>query len=251
MSLEISQLSVSTKKQPILSNLSFSTNSGSLLAVLGPSGSGKTTLIRAILGLIQNLTIKGEISFEGQLLQRNQRTPLSRKARRFAYIPQNLSLWPHLTTRETLSLSARWAHQHDRNFIEEIQELLGLAAHLEKKPGQISGGEQQRLALARALVAKPRLIVLDEPLSALDIVAKAHIINHIKQAQIKLGFTGILITHDLAEALMLADDILILIRGQKYWYGPKNLLRQATFPSDWQLLSSPLLSPTLFENTLL
>lgn len=243
MSLEISHLSISSSQQPILKNLSFSTDANSILAVLGPSGSGKTTLVRAILGLLKNLNIEGEIKFAGDFLQKDGLSPLSRKARRFGYIPQNLSLWPHLTMRETLMLAARWSGHHDRVWLDELIDLLGLGAHLLKKPKEISGGEQQRLALARALIAKPRLIIFDEPLSALDIIAKAEIINHIKNSQIKLGFSGILITHDLAEALMLADSILILFKGKKIWHGPSAAIHNATFPRDWPLLSSPFLRP--------
>jgi len=241
MSLEIRKLTVRSPHQLILSEINFIQKPQGFTALLGPSGSGKTTLIKAILGLCKNLSIFGEISFENELLQKNQRSLIALRARRFAYIPQNLKLWPHLSIEEALKLCARWAGcKNMQHWPQEIIALAGLHAHRSKKPACLSGGEQQRFALARALVAKPRLIIFDEPLSALDIIAKAELINLIKSAKSLLNFSALFITHDLAEARALCEDVLLLIQGQKIWTGPKEQLSDAPFPAHWPLLQTKI-----------
>lgn len=241
MSLELRNLSVKSHEQVILREISFSLRPQSFTALLGPSGSGKTTLVKTILGLNRNLSTFGEIFFENNLLQKDHRTLIQLRVRRFAYIPQHLKLWPHLSVEEALKLCAHWSGSKNLlSWPQEIIELTGLSKHKYKKPDQLSGGEQQRLALARVLVAKPRLIILDEPLSALDIIAKAKLINLIKKAKSLLNFSCLLITHDLAEAMALSEDIMLLIDGQKIWSGPKDRLSEAPFPDHWPLLQAKI-----------
>lgn len=241
MSLEIRNLSVMSPQELILKEISLSLKSGSFTALLGPSGSGKTTLVRAILGLNQNLSVRGDIFFENKLIQKDQRTIIKLRDRRFAYIPQNLKLWPHLSVEEALKLCAHWSgSKKSSSWPQEIIELTGLKNHKYKKPSELSGGEQQRLALARVLVAKPRLIIFDEPLSALDIIAKAELIKLIKTAKSLINFSSLLITHDLAEAMALSEDILLLIKGQKIWSGPREQLSNAPFPDYWPLLQAKI-----------
>lgn len=238
MGLEIRNLSVSSHKKVILSNISFTLGPQSFMALLGPSGSGKTTLVKTLLGLAQNLGISGEISFKNKLLQKDQRALVSLRDRRFAYIPQTLTLWPHLCVEETLKLCARWSGSESiNNWPQDIIQLTGLTNHKNKKPSELSGGEKQRLALARVLVARPQLIIFDEPMSALDIIAKAGLIELIKKAQNFLNFSSVLITHDLNEAMALSEDILLLINGKNIWHGPKDQLEHAPFPASWPLTS--------------
>ena len=238
MSLELKELSIRTLKQVILANITLKFSSANFTVLMGPSGSGKTTLIKTILGLTNNLKIKGEIYFDNKLIQKDQKIIISPNQRKFAYIPQDLKLWPHLTVVETLMLAAKWAQSFDQNWLQKIILLTGLDAHKNKKPSELSGGEQQRLSLARALIAKPRLIIFDEPLGALDIIAKAHLINIIKQAQRDLNYDALFITHDLIEAFALASHIALIYGHEIFWHGPKHELLDSCFPKDWQLLKA-------------
>jgi iron(III) transport system ATP-binding protein len=235
MSLLIKSLSLQAGTQKILSNINLNLSSPSFLAILGPSGSGKTTLIRAILGLVTNYFISGSIYYQNKLIQENNTIFSPLRTRGFAYIPQQVMLWPHLTVYKTLRLCAQWSKNNNTNFINNIINLSGLGNHMYKKPAQLSGGEKQRLALARVLVARPQLIIFDEPFSALDLVAKTKLIKLIQEAHNYYKFDSILITHDLYEAQALATSIMLLIAGQNIWHGPTQELNKAPFPGEWPL----------------
>lgn len=250
MSLLIENLTVEIGNQVILKSVSFALDHGSSLAIIGPSGSGKTTLVKSILGLAQRYNIGGQIRFSSQVIQDGNVAVTTLASRRFGYIPQDLALWPHLDVASTLRFAIRSAHlsphqqQKDQGmWAEELISLCGLAGLERKMPAELSGGEKQRLALARALAGRPRLLILDEPFSALDVVAKMGLISLIKRFQAWFSFTTVLISHDLAEAVAVGQTILVLDAGEKVWLGKRAHINEAPFRSHWNPLTSPLLDP--------
>jgi iron(III) transport system ATP-binding protein len=224
--LVIKNLSVSAQDKIILNNISFFLAPKNSLAIMGPSGSGKSTLVKAILGLL-DLKILGEIKFCDQ-----------KEIKNIAYIPQDLALWPHLNIEDTLILSKRFSQSP-----LEPHEILKICGLLEKKKSflkNLSGGEKQRLALARALIQKPKLLILDEPFSNLDLVAIRTLIEVIKKLRELFGFSLILISHNLEECLRLSNEIMILYEKKTFWHGLSLNLNKNSFPKSWNPLENPL-----------
>jgi ABC-type multidrug transport system ATPase subunit len=247
MHFTIKNLSVKRAQTWVVSDISFSLSGSETLAIIGPSGSGKTTLVEAILGLITS-PVFGTIHLDGKLIQRDHHHAVPVPLRKFGYIPQDLALWPHLSVQETLDLAARFALNKSAqpgHKISELMESCGLQDLTQKKPGQLSGGEKQRLSLARALVAKPRLLILDEPFSALDIVAKGLLIDLIERLKAHHHFLTIFISHDLAEVLAIGQQIMVLDGGRSLWLGAKANLKNAPFPTHWNPFLSPLFTRNL------
>jgi len=226
-------------KQSLIGPISFENHSNSL-AIMGPSGSGKTTLAKSILALHAPFLISGEIYYEGQCLQKDHRTLIAATKRSFGFIPQQAAPWPHLSVQQALTLASSLKSK-DRESSLALAEHCGLKRLLHHKPHQLSGGQKQRLLIACALAAKPRLLIFDEAFFALDIVAKMELINLIKSLQQEWRFMAIFITHDVAEALAVADYILLISDGLKIWHGPKDRLKEAPFLPSWNPLLSPLL----------
>jgi iron(III) transport system ATP-binding protein len=193
-----------------LDRVSFSAARGEFISVLGPSGCGKTTLLRVIAGLEPQTG--GEIHIGGREVSR---LPVSR--RNVGIVFQSYALFPNLTAAQNVAygLSARTmdrARQARR--VDELIDLVGLTGHGRKYPAQLSGGQQQRVALARAMALSPDLLLLDEPLSALDAKVRVMLRGEIRRLQRRLGLTTIMVTHDQEEALTMADRILVMERGR-------------------------------------
>jgi iron(III) transport system ATP-binding protein len=192
-----------------LRDVSLDIAEGEFVCFLGPSGCGKTTLLRAIAGLdIQSM---GTIRQAGRDI-----SALPPEERDFGIVFQSYALFPNLTVRRNIAFGLE-NRRMDRAAIDarvdELLELIGLPDKADRFPAQISGGQQQRIALARALAPKPGLILLDEPLSALDAKVRIHLRHELKQLQSKLGVTMIMVTHDQDEALSLADRIVVMNVG--------------------------------------
>ena len=192
-----------------LKSVSLSINEGEFVCFLGPSGCGKTTLLRVIAGLEELST--------GQIFQAGRditRAPVT--ARDFGIVFQSYALFPNLNVAENIGygLKSRKLSRQDRSArITELLAVVGLQGSELKYPSQLSGGQQQRVALARALATSPGLLLLDEPLSALDARVRSHLRQEIKQLQEKLGVTTIMVTHDQEEALTMADRIVVMNHG--------------------------------------
>jgi iron(III) transport system ATP-binding protein len=207
--LEITDLWKSYGDFVALRDISLTITKGEFICFLGPSGCGKTTLLRAIAGL--------DLQTHGTILQgdRNISTlPASR--RDYGIVFQSYALFPNLTIEQNIAFGLENTGRPKPEIAARVAELLatvGLSAQGKKYPAQLSGGQQQRIALARAIAISPGLLLLDEPLSALDAKVRVHLRHEIKALQRKLGVTTIMVTHDQEEALAMADRIVVMNHG--------------------------------------
>jgi len=192
-----------------LKDISLDISEGEFVCFLGPSGCGKTTLLRAIAGL--DIQTHGSIEQAGKDI-----SPLPPAERDFGIVFQSYALFPNLTVKRNVAYGLENAGKNKKAITERVRELLemvGLADQSDKYPSQLSGGQQQRIALARALATSPGLLLLDEPLSALDAKVRTFLRHEIKDLQAKLGITTIMVTHDQEEALTMADRIVVMDHG--------------------------------------
>ena len=189
--------------------LSLQINDGEFICFLGPSGCGKTTLLRAIAGLDPQSS--GSIIQDGKNISN-----LPPSERDFGIVFQSYALFPNLTVFQNVAYgleNQRLPKEEIRKRVVELLELVGMPEHTDKYPAQLSGGEQQRVALSRALATSPGLLLLDEPLSALDARVRAALRQEIRALHERLGVTTILVTHDQEEALSMADRIVVMNHG--------------------------------------
>jgi iron(III) transport system ATP-binding protein len=196
---------------PVLTDLSFSVESGALVAILGASGSGKTTLLRLIAGFERpdegGVKLDGEVLASGAVFKRPE-------ARGIGYVAQEGALFPHLSVADNITFGLNRAQRRTRHRVAELLEMVDLpAAYADRAPQSLSGGEQQRVALARALAPGPRLVLLDEPFSALDAGLRAETRHAVAAALRAAGATAILVTHDQAEALSMGAFVGVLQNG--------------------------------------
>ncbi len=201
-------VSISKKLSDFDLEVSFSCGSGRLLALVGPTGAGKTTIMRIIAGLER--PDAGLIRHNGEvLLDSVSGVNLPPQQRRLGYVFQEYSLFPHLSLYKNVALAAP-----DKGKVEEFLRLFGIWPLKDRKPQQLSGGERQRGALCQALARRPRVLLLDEPFSALDPVTRRKLQAELRSLKTALAIPMIHVTHDLNEALFLADELLPLVRGQ-------------------------------------
>ncbi|OCA92955.1 ABC transporter ATP-binding protein [Pseudobacillus wudalianchiensis] len=189
-----------------LKNLSFSVSQGEFLCLLGPSGCGKTTLLRIIAGL-ENPS-SGRVFINGKDM-----TTAPPAKRNIGVVFQSYALFPNLTALKNVEFGLKAKKIHRREVREkalEALEMVGLAEKKDYYPAQLSGGQQQRVALARALALSPDILLLDEPLSALDAKVRETLRSEIRSLQERLGITTIMVTHDQEEALTMADKIIVM-----------------------------------------
>lgn len=205
--LELKNVSKSFGSNVVLKDISLQIDTGEIVSILGPSGCGKTTLLNVILGLT-DLT-SGQIFFDGENLSN---VPM--KKRGFNIVFQDFALFPNLNAYENIVYGLRNNPQASTmQEVRDLIDLLDLEKHLNKRIDELSGGQKQRVAIARTLVMKPRLLLLDEPLSAFDGMIKESIKARIKQIARQFNLTTVIVTHDPEEALSLSDKVLILNGG--------------------------------------
>ena len=215
--LEVSGLSKSFDggRSWALADVSFDLEQGRSLAVLGPSGCGKSTLLRLIAGL--ETPDAGHVTVDGASL--NGVPPHQRG---FGLMHQDLALFPHLNVRDNIAFglrSLRWSAPDTRSRADELLRLMRIDALADRSVDTLSGGEQQRVALARSLAPRPRLLMLDEPLGALDRHLRAELGREIRRIRDHEGVTLIYVTHDHDEAFAVADNILVLEQGRAVQHG--------------------------------
>jgi iron(III) transport system ATP-binding protein len=194
----------------VLNDVSLRVETGELLAILGPSGCGKSTLLRVVAGLLRQ--DRGTVRITG--MEMNGVPP---RDRGIGFVFQDYALFPKMTVRDNIAfgLRVRGALPGDRNRkISEMLELVGLAEEAGQSVDTLSGGQRQRVALARALAVSPSLLLLDEPLSALDIKVRERLRREIAAVQKKVGITTLIVTHDQEEAMELGDRIAVMNEGR-------------------------------------
>jgi iron(III) transport system ATP-binding protein len=225
--LELEGIGKSFGSFTALRDIRLSIPRGELVCFLGPSGCGKTTLLRIIAGLETQTT--GTLRQGGRDI-----STLPPTKRDYGIVFQSYALFPNLTVFDNVAyglVNRRAARDALKARVEELLGLVGLPRAGGKYPSQLSGGEQQRIALARALATSPGLLLLDEPLSALDAIVRLHLRQEIRELQRRLGVTTILVTHDQEEALTMADRIVVMNQGAIDQVGtPAQIYREPATP---------------------
>lgn len=209
MDVIIEKMSYRYGSAPAVDDVSLHVRSGEFFALLGPSGSGKTTLLRLIAGFIRPHS--GRLFIGGNEIQS---VPVHR--RNIGFVFQNYALFPHMTVAENIAFGLESQHVPRTIAAERVRDMLALVkleGYEQRRPSQLSGGQQQRVALARALATQPRVLLLDEPLAALDRKLRTEMQVELRQLQQRLGITTIFVTHDQEEAMTLADRIAVLRSG--------------------------------------
>ncbi|MFL6258912.1 MAG: ABC transporter ATP-binding protein [Thermoanaerobaculia bacterium] len=238
MKVLVEEASFAYGQGPVLSGVSVELPEGGITVLIGPSGSGKSTLLQLLAGLLHPTS--GRILFDGEDV-----TGVPTERRDVGVVFQSYALFPHLTVRQNIAFglktgrrrfSARSSRRRpSRHALEarvwDAAALLGLERLLDRRPGQLSGGEQQRVALARAVAPRPALLLLDEPLSALDARLRRAVRAELASLLRKLGTTVFYVTHDQEEAMLLADHLVVLHEGRVAQAGPPlDLYRRPATP---------------------
>jgi thiamine transport system ATP-binding protein len=208
--LSVRDVTVRFEETVAVDHVSLDLPRGEVLAVLGPSGCGKSTLLRAVAGL--EALESGSVSYDGQDLAR---VPTHRRG--FALMFQDGQLFPHQSVGANVGYALRVRHRPRAEVaarVEELLELVGLPGHADRAPATLSGGERQRVALARALAVEPRLLLLDEPLSALDRSLRERLAGDLRSILVSAGTTALLVTHDQEEAFAVADRMAVMRAGR-------------------------------------
>lgn len=208
--LELHHLFKSYGASMAVQDINLQIQAGEFVSLLGPSGCGKTTILRMIAGF-ERVTA-GSIHLEGQDITH---VPANRRAMGMVF--QSYSLFPHMTASQNIAFGLRVKHMsraQQRIRVHEMLALVGLGDKGDRYPHQLSGGQQQRVALARALAIAPRVLLLDEPLSALDAKVRLQLRNEIRRIQQQLGITTLFVTHDQEEALSISDRVIVMSQGR-------------------------------------
>ncbi|MDD2046412.1 ABC transporter ATP-binding protein [Pseudomonas putida] len=208
--VSVQNLQKSYGASPVFTDINCQIQRGEFVTLLGPSGCGKSTLLRCIAGL--TAVDSGKILLDG-----NDLVPLSPQKRGIGMVFQSYALFPNMTVEQNVAFGLRMQKVNaddSRSRVREVLQLVELQDFASRYPHQLSGGQCQRVALARSLVTRPRLLLLDEPLSALDARIRKHLREQIRQIQRELGLTTIFVTHDQEEALTMSDRIFLMNQGR-------------------------------------
>lgn len=239
--LNVQQLNKHYGSTQVFENINFSADEGEFVTLLGPSGCGKSTLLRCLAGLAD--VDSGQIVLGDQDL-----TLLPPQQRGIGMVFQSYALFPNMTVADNVAFGLKMLRlpvQERRTRLEQVLELVELRSYAERFPHQLSGGQCQRVALARSLVTRPRLLLLDEPLSALDARIRKHLREQIRRIQQELKLTAIFVTHDQEEALTMSDRVVLMNNGRIVQHGSAEMLYSrpvnafaAGFIGNYNLLSA-------------
>ena len=223
--VQLSHVSKAFGNAAAVHEIDLSIENGKTTVLIGPSGCGKSTLLRLIIGLLK--PDSGEVRFDGAQLRADQFDIIRR---RIGYVIQEGGLFPHLTARGNVLLMARHLGRADNEMLSRLSELCSLTRFpenlLDRYPLELSGGQRQRVSLMRALMLSPELLLLDEPLGALDPLVRAALQKDLKEIFARLNQTALLVTHDLAEAAYLGNQIVLMNEGRIVQQGSLKDLQQ-------------------------
>ncbi len=213
--IEFLHVSKQYRGQPVVRDFSLAIEAGERIAILGPSGCGKTTVLRLLAGFIAPES--GRIMIDGQSVAAEGKIIIAPQARNLGMVFQDLALWPHLTVKGNLAfgLKAKGVPEKDREKrIAEMLRLMQIEEFIDTKPAELSGGQQQRVALARALILQPEVLLMDEPLSSLDLELNIRLRQEILKLQQSIGFVLLYVTHDREEAFEIGSRIVVMKAGK-------------------------------------
>jgi osmoprotectant transport system ATP-binding protein len=229
--VEFRQVSFGHSRQmPVLDGFTLNVDAGEVVALVGSSGAGKTTVLKLVNRLL--LPDAGDVRVQGR--DTRQWDPILLR-RSVGYVIQEVGLFPHLTVADNIAVVPRlegWDEHRVGARVGELLELIGLASdrYAARWPDELSGGQRQRVGVARALAADPPVLLMDEPFGALDPVTRRQLQDEFRRIQSRLRKTVLLVTHDMAEAMVLADRIGVLENGQLIWCGPARAIPESRDP---------------------
>ena len=199
---------------------------GTITYILGSSGSGKTTILRLIAGL--ETPDDGEINIEGKPVSQKETILIPSQKRQIGYIFQDLALWPHMTIYKNIAFGPENIKEENiEDKVIEVLSFFGLEEYAQKFPHQLSGGQQQMIAIARALILKPKILLMDEPLASLDVKSKRKILEYIVTIKNRYNLTIVYVTHDHREAFAIADRIVVINEGKIQESGSVEQIKQS------------------------
>jgi osmoprotectant transport system ATP-binding protein len=219
-----------SRQTPILDRFTLTVDAGEIVALVGASGAGKTTVLKLVNRLL--LPDAGGVRVQGR--DTREWDPI-RLRRSVGYVIQEVGLFPHLTVADNIAVVPRleqWEEPRVGARVRELLELIGLGSdsYGGRWPDELSGGQRQRVGVARALAADPPVLLMDEPFGALDPVTRRQLQDEFRRIQLKLRKTVLLVTHDMAEAMALANRIGVLENGQLIWSGPAHAIPECQDP---------------------
>jgi ABC-type Fe3+/spermidine/putrescine transport system ATPase subunit len=221
MNIELKGVDKSFDGNKVLKGMNLFVKDGSLICLFGPSGCGKTTVLKIIAGLLQ--PDKGSVLFDEKDV-----TSLPSEERNTGFVPQNYALFPHLTVEKNIAFGLEvrnYSKQEIKDIVEELLKLIDLKDFENRYPRELSGGQQQKVAVARALAFKPSILLLDEPLASIDITERVRLRNEIKNIKKKTGATILYVTHDVNEAFAVSDNVAIMEDGKIKEFGKPRILK--------------------------
>ncbi len=228
--IKLQNISHQYKEKSILQNLNLTIDSNQITCLLGSSGSGKTTILRLISGLetVQN----GTLSIDNKIVSKNNELIISPKQRNIGFVFQDLALWPHFSIYKNIAFGLEERKELSKSELKKtvlhILDFFNLQEHQNKYPHQLSGGQQQLVAIARSLVLKPKILLMDEPLANLDVKLKRKILTYIKNLKEQFDLSILYVTHDHREAFSIADNIIVLNQGKIEAQGNITQIKKST-----------------------